>query len=230
MERIATGTRKLDLFGAGKDGFTAGNPNSKIAATQLSAVFFNSIQEEIAGVIEDAGITLDVGNNGQLTYAVALGGKYNYSWLPPPGWGVNRPFEWSSEPAATKVVAGAKAQMLVETYTHPQNSVAAIGDFTPANKTCGTMTFEVVISCDTGTPTAQSHRTIEGKVWWQKSGAGVVTFEAITETYNAGLLAATVATPVGGGVVGILVTIAANVVYANFNLQARSWLNLLPFA
>lgn len=227
MQRIATGTRKLDLFGAGKDGFTAGNPNSKIPATQLSAVFFNSVQEEIANAIEDAGFTLLVGDNTQLMQSVALGGKYQHSWKPLPSLLVTQPFEWTSEP--TKVVAGSKVQMLVETYTHPQNSIAAIGDFNPANKTCGVMTFEVVISCTTGTPTAQSHRTIEGKVWWQKSGTGVVTFEAVTETYNAGLLSATVSTPAGGSVVGVLVSIAANVVYTNFNLQARSWLNLLPF-
>jgi hypothetical protein len=227
MQRIATKTRKIDLFGAGKDGFGAGNPNTKLAPTQLSATFFNSVQEELANAIEAAGFTLNVADRTQLKQSVALGGQYQHSWKPLPSLVVTQPFEWTSEPV--KMVAGSQSLMLVETNTKSQNSTSAICEFTPANRTAGILTFEIVISCTTGTPTAQSHKAIEGKVWWQKSAVGVVTFEAIEELYNEGLLSASVTTPVGGSVVGIQLNIAVNAVYTNFHIISRSWLSLLPW-
>lgn len=66
MHRIDTSTREKDLFGPGKDGFTGGNPLAAKPPTDLSADWFNDVQENIAGVIEGAGIELAKGDGGQL--------------------------------------------------------------------------------------------------------------------------------------------------------------------
>lgn len=55
MQRITTSSRVIDKFGVGKDGFGIGPPQ----ATQLEAPWFDSVQEEIARVIEGQGIVLD---------------------------------------------------------------------------------------------------------------------------------------------------------------------------
>ena len=49
---------------------TDGNPAVDIPATRFPAYAFNAIQEEIIGVILDAGITLDKTNNAQLLAAI----------------------------------------------------------------------------------------------------------------------------------------------------------------
>lgn len=57
MERITGDDVDADLFGAGKDGFTAGSPGIA-GATVLTPEFCNQIQEElVAGLIEHAGLT-----------------------------------------------------------------------------------------------------------------------------------------------------------------------------
>lgn len=70
MQRIATATRSVALFGPGKDGFTEGNVLSGLPATSLSAEWFNAVQEEIAAVIEGAGIALNGASNTQLLSAI----------------------------------------------------------------------------------------------------------------------------------------------------------------
>lgn len=70
MERINTSNKAVDLFGAGKDGFQDGNPGLGVFATFLSAAWFNAMQEEIANVIEGAGIALIPGDNTQLEAAI----------------------------------------------------------------------------------------------------------------------------------------------------------------
>lgn len=72
MHRIDTPTRQKDKFGAGKDGFTQGDPQIGTQATQISADFLDSIQEEIAFVIEDkdSGASLDKSKNNQLITAI----------------------------------------------------------------------------------------------------------------------------------------------------------------
>lgn len=70
MHRIDTATKAPDLFGAGKDGFKDGDKASGIAATDLTAAFFNDIQENIAGVIEGADYALIKGDATQLALAV----------------------------------------------------------------------------------------------------------------------------------------------------------------
>lgn len=59
MRRIATSNVATNLFGAGKNGFSASNPGGGILATKLSAAFFNDAQEELIAPIELAGMALD---------------------------------------------------------------------------------------------------------------------------------------------------------------------------
>lgn len=70
MHRIDTATKAPDLFGAGKDGFKDGDKASGIAATDLTAAFFNDVQENIAGVIEGAGDALVKGDGAQVLTAI----------------------------------------------------------------------------------------------------------------------------------------------------------------
>ncbi|EIP6847657.1 hypothetical protein LTE61_004400 [Salmonella enterica subsp. enterica serovar Westminster] len=71
MHRIDTATASRDKFGAGKNGFTNGNPQTGVPATDLNAAFFDSVQEEICNVIErGAQATLDSNNDTQLLDAI----------------------------------------------------------------------------------------------------------------------------------------------------------------
>ncbi|WP_413722703.1 gp53-like domain-containing protein [Sodalis sp. RH24] len=72
MHRIDTSTAQVDKFGLGKNGFTSGNPQTGEQATALNSDFFDSIQEELAGVVEAAGLTLNSSNNAQLLAAINL--------------------------------------------------------------------------------------------------------------------------------------------------------------
>ncbi len=53
------------------DLFTEGNPATATPATTVTADWLNAIQEEVAAVIDAAGITLDKEDNTQLTQAIA---------------------------------------------------------------------------------------------------------------------------------------------------------------
>lgn len=70
MHRIDTSTAQVDKFGSGKNGFTGGNPQTGELATALDADFFDTLQEELAGAIEAAGLVLNKSSNSQLTAAI----------------------------------------------------------------------------------------------------------------------------------------------------------------
>ena len=72
MHRIDTPTAQKDKFGAGKNGFTRGNPQTGVPVTDLDDDYFDSIQEEIAGVVEAGGLTLDKADRGQVLKALKL--------------------------------------------------------------------------------------------------------------------------------------------------------------
>lgn len=72
MHRIDTPTAQKDKFGAGKNGFTRGNPQTGVPATDLDDDYFDSIQEEIAGLVEASGLTLDKADRGQVLKALKL--------------------------------------------------------------------------------------------------------------------------------------------------------------
>lgn len=76
MKRIDTATAVPDLFGSGKPGFRDGNLASGQVPTDLNAKWFNQIQEELARVIEAAGLTLDESNLAQLLAALSLPGVF----------------------------------------------------------------------------------------------------------------------------------------------------------
>ncbi|PNQ94959.1 hypothetical protein C1S70_31375 (plasmid) [Azospirillum argentinense] len=57
MHRIDTATKATDLFGPGKHGFKDGDPLTGDPASTLNAAWFNSVQEELCGLVETAGLT-----------------------------------------------------------------------------------------------------------------------------------------------------------------------------
>lgn len=70
MHRIDTPTAQKDKFGAGKNGFTRGNPQTGTPATDLDDDYFDSIQEELAGIVESSGVALDKSKRNQVLTAV----------------------------------------------------------------------------------------------------------------------------------------------------------------
>lgn len=86
MHRIDTPTAQKDKFGAGKNGFTRGNPQTGTQATELDDDYFDMLQEELAAVVEDAGITLDKTKHNQLLAALrASFGIKNFAVFSTPG-------------------------------------------------------------------------------------------------------------------------------------------------
>ncbi len=71
MHRIDTPTAQKDKFGAGKNGFTRGNPQTGTPATDLDDDYFDMLQEEMASVVEAAGIIPDKTKHDQLLTAIA---------------------------------------------------------------------------------------------------------------------------------------------------------------
>ncbi|ENF4691789.1 tail fiber protein [Escherichia coli] len=70
MHRIDTKTAQNDKFGAGKNGFTRGNPQTGTPATDLDDDYFDMLQEELCGVVEASGASLEKGRNDQLLTAL----------------------------------------------------------------------------------------------------------------------------------------------------------------
>lgn len=69
MKRIDSPNRAIALFGAGKDGFKAAVPGVA-SATELTAKWFNFVQEALVRTIEGAGIGLSEADYDQFTAAV----------------------------------------------------------------------------------------------------------------------------------------------------------------
>ncbi|HEY1035532.1 MAG TPA: hypothetical protein VGE09_11185 [Pseudoxanthomonas sp.] len=62
---------RIDGPGATLDGqFTEGDPTQGVPATTVTGAWLNALQEEIAGVVEAAGLALEKANNGQLLEAI----------------------------------------------------------------------------------------------------------------------------------------------------------------
>lgn len=70
MHRIDTPTAQKDKFGAGKNGFTRGNPQTGTPATDLDDNYFDMLQEELAGVVEATGVNLEKSKHNQLLTAL----------------------------------------------------------------------------------------------------------------------------------------------------------------
>ena len=70
MHRIDTKTAQKDKFGAGKNGFTRGNPQTGTPATDLDEDYFDMLQEELCSVVEASGASLEKGRHDQLLTAL----------------------------------------------------------------------------------------------------------------------------------------------------------------
>ncbi|MEJ3227420.1 hypothetical protein WDK37_05975 [Escherichia coli] len=70
MHRIDTKTAQKDKFGAGKNGFTRGNPQTDTPATDLDDDYFDMLQEELCSVVEASGASLEKGRHDQLLTAL----------------------------------------------------------------------------------------------------------------------------------------------------------------
>ena len=70
MHRIDTVTAQKDKFGAGKNGFTRGNPQTGTPTTDLDDDYFDMLQEELCAVVEESGEELDKEKHNQLLTAL----------------------------------------------------------------------------------------------------------------------------------------------------------------
>jgi hypothetical protein len=71
MQRIATTTKSIDLYGAGKHGFKNGDLATGVLPTDLDAAWFNGAQEELLNAIEENGMAADPNNFSQLAKAIS---------------------------------------------------------------------------------------------------------------------------------------------------------------
>ncbi len=72
MHRIDTKTAQKDKFGAGKNGFTRGNPQTGTPATDLDDDYFDMLQEELCSVVEASGASLEKARHDQLLYELYI--------------------------------------------------------------------------------------------------------------------------------------------------------------
>lgn len=85
MDFIQTANKQVDKFGAGKHGFSAGNPSGGVPATYVSPTWCDNIQQEIVNVIEGSGLVVNPGSQTQLfqaiqaIYAASSGNDYKAS-------------------------------------------------------------------------------------------------------------------------------------------------------
>ena len=89
MRRIAIGSNRnpaIDLFGTGKHGFKTGNRSLGDPPSTPGGEWFNSIQEELARVVEATGVSLDPANFDQLLTSIKFiawgAGKTAAPWAP----------------------------------------------------------------------------------------------------------------------------------------------------
>lgn len=70
MRRINTLNKDADAFGPGKHGWKNGVPGTVNRPTEGQAEWFNALQEEVAAVVEGAGMPLDPDDSGQMNKAL----------------------------------------------------------------------------------------------------------------------------------------------------------------
>lgn len=222
MQRITTATRKLDLFGPGKDGFTSGNVNSKIAPTQLEAKWFNNVQEEVANFIESLGLTLDPDDRTQL-YKAAKG---QTTWQVN-GSNVVRPYQWISE--SNPSVVGGGVRMLVDTAKATYGVAAPVAVFDPPNTTSGRYVFTLYVQPDVvgGALTDQTYY-VEGHFKWFKIEGNVTAVDIEVKVEDDGM-PVTLGTYNTAGQVAITVTPLPVLELEVFNVVCEARLFMLPY-
>jgi len=72
MDRINHASAEADKFGAGKDGWTNGDPLDESTGTVPQEEWFDGVQEELVGLIEDAGLTPDAAQYNQVREALGV--------------------------------------------------------------------------------------------------------------------------------------------------------------
>jgi|EndMetStandDraft_5_1072996.scaffolds.fasta_scaffold2137933_1 hypothetical protein len=80
MDRI-NGADWVDI-GGGRHGFRSQNAAAGVPGTEVTDVWLNNLQEEVAGIIEDAGLQLDEKTQNQLRKALVANvqsGKWVYA-------------------------------------------------------------------------------------------------------------------------------------------------------
>ena len=135
MHRIDSATKAPDLFGAGKDGWKDGNKALGILATDLTAAFFNDLQENLAGLIETAGLALAKGDNAQLVTALIKKGFQEHLFNIAVAGGTANAITAAATPTITSLVDG----MEVEVYCAAPNTST-----TPTLKADGTVVTSIV--------------------------------------------------------------------------------------
>jgi len=72
MRRIDSPNKATDLFGAGKHGWKSGVPGTSDRPTEGRAEWFNAVQEELASLVEAAGLEVDPENLAQVLAALKI--------------------------------------------------------------------------------------------------------------------------------------------------------------
>jgi hypothetical protein len=72
MDFIQTANKQADKFGAGKHGFSAGNPVGGVAATFVSPDFFDDVMMEIINVVEGGGLAATAATRNQMKLAIDI--------------------------------------------------------------------------------------------------------------------------------------------------------------
>ncbi|HHO9546323.1 TPA: gp53-like domain-containing protein [Escherichia coli] len=128
MHRIDTKTAQKDKFGAGKNGFTRGNPQTGTPATDLDDDYFDMLQEELCSVVEASGASLEKGRHDQLLtalHALLLSRKNPFGDIKSDGT-VKTALENLGLGEAAKQGVATTAQMQSGTATNLLPSVAAV--------------------------------------------------------------------------------------------------------
>ncbi len=70
MDFIQSSNKQVDKFGAGKHGFSAGNPTGGVLATYLTNLWCDGLQQEVINVIEAGGLAPSGGDLTQLLKSI----------------------------------------------------------------------------------------------------------------------------------------------------------------
>lgn len=121
MHRIDTPNKAVDLFGAGKHGFRDGVLPA-VNPTEFNASFFNTIQEELAGIVEAAGLVLDANSSVQLLAALRSAGVFQTA----------PQFDNSTKPATTAFTksAGKRFGGIISVLANGALTAASVGKLT----------------------------------------------------------------------------------------------------
>jgi hypothetical protein len=207
MHRIDSPHRSVDLFGAGKDGYTSGTPGS-VHPTETTADHFNAFQEELCYVVEEMNYPLAKATNTQLLTALktlgALGAAQS-QWYPHTYAAALDLYSVAQDPVTKLIVAvgektGASPLILISTggsiwtaKTEASNfnlySVCHNGTnlWVAVGESTGTKSY-IVTSPDGATWTEQTAGTPAGDydlwgVCWDSKNS---LFVAVGETMGAG--------------------------------------------